>query len=141
MNGYVLSADAVALAHTAYVIFVVAGFALIVAGIIRRWRWVRDWHFRLAHLAAIVAVCAESLTGIACPLTQLESRLRMSGGESESARDFVGYWIDRLIYYHFPPWVFTLAYAAFALMVAATFVLAPPRRSRPTAIVSSRAET
>lgn len=138
MNRYVLIADAVALAHAAYAIFVVAGFALIVAGIIMRWRWVRDLRFRLAHLAAIVLVSAEPLIGMACPLTQLESRLRMTGGESGYARDFVGYWVDRLIYYDFPPRVFTLVYAAFAFLVAATFVLAPPRRSRPAPIVSSR---
>lgn len=140
MNRYVLVADAVALAHAGYVIFVVVGFALIVAGIIMHWQWVREVRFRLAHLVAIMLVCAESLIGIACPLTQLESRLRMSGSVSGYSRDFVGYWVDRLIYYNLSPRFFTLAYFAFAFLVAATLVLAPPRRLRPPAIASSRTE-
>jgi uncharacterized protein DUF2784 len=129
MNLYVVMADAVALAHAAYAVFVVAGFVLIVAGIIMRWRWVRDFRFRLVHLAAIVLVCAESLIGVECPLTSLENRLRTVGGATGYPRDFIGYWIDRLVFYDFPPSYFALAYLSFAILVAATFVVAPPNFS------------
>ncbi len=133
---YGLLADAVAIVHAGYIAFVVAGFALIIVGIVAGWGWVRRFWFRAAHLAAIVLVCAESFTGIACPLTILEDRLRTMGGTASYSRDFVGYWLDRLIFYDFPPWVFIAAYIAFALMVATAFIIAPPHwphRRRATA--------
>jgi len=48
-------------------------------------------------------------------------------GEASHSRDFIGYWIDRLIYYDFPPWVFVVAYAMFGILVTIVFILAPPR--------------
>ena len=84
----------------------------------------------MAHLGAIAFVCAESLMGTACPLTTLEGQLRAMSGEASHSRDFVGYWFDRLIYYDFPPWVFTVAYAVFGILVASVFILAPPRWPR-----------
>jgi len=117
----------VALVHTAYVAFVVVGFVLIVAGIARGWKWVRTFWFRTAHILAIGCVWAQSLGGISCPLTTLEDRLRQAGGSTGYSREFVGYWIDRLIFYDFPPRVFAIAYAAFGFLVAAAFILAPPR--------------
>jgi tetratricopeptide (TPR) repeat protein len=38
------------------------GSALIALGA-ARWRWVRNFHFRAAHLAMILLVCAEALVG------------------------------------------------------------------------------
>lgn len=130
MNLEVLLADAVGVTHAIYIAFIAIGFALILAGIVMRWEWVRGLWFRLAHMLAILLVCAESLGGMACPLTKLESHLRALGGETGYAGDFVGYWIDRLIYYDLPAWMFGLAYIAFGLLVVATFVIAPPGRPR-----------
>src|SRR5947209_16622001 len=103
---YRLLADCVAIVHAGYVAFVVIGFVLAIAGIARGWEWVRGFWFRVAHLTAIALVCAESFFGIACPLTTLEDRLRTLSGITGPPRDFVGYWIDRLIFYDFPPSVF-----------------------------------
>ncbi len=127
MNRYLLLADGVAVFHAAYVAFVTIGFALIAAGIARGWEWVRAFRFRVAHLGAIAFVCAESLTGTACPLTTLEGQLRAMSGEASHSRDFLGYWVDQLIYYDFPPWAFMVAYAMFGIFVAIVFILAPPR--------------
>ena len=44
-------------------------------------------------------------------------------GEASHSRDFIGYWIDRLIYYDFPPWVFVVAYAMFGILVTIVFIL------------------
>jgi len=44
----------------------------------------------------------------------------------EAERDFVGYRVG-LIYYDFPPWVFTVAYVVFGISVTIVFILAPPR--------------
>lgn len=53
MNGYVLLADLVAVFHSAYIFFVVGGFALIVVGAARGWQWIRAFWFIVAHFAAI----------------------------------------------------------------------------------------
>jgi hypothetical protein len=127
MNRYLLLADAVAVLHGAYVAFVTVGFALIVIGIAMRGEWVRAFWFRAVHLGAIALVCAESLMGAACPLTTFEGRLRGVSDEAGHSRDFIGYWVDRLIYYDFPSWVFTVAYGVFGILVTIAFILAPPR--------------
>jgi polyferredoxin len=116
-------ADAILVAHFGFVLFVVGGFALIVAGGFGGWGWVRNRSFRITHLAAILFVAAESLAGIACPLTVWEDALRRaeSGGPS-----FVGRWVGRLLYYDFPEWVFVVAYVLFALAVIAAWRLVPP---------------
>ncbi len=41
---------------------------------------------------------------------------------------FIARWVHRVLFYSFPEWVFTLAYVLFALAVAVTFRLVPPRR-------------
>ena len=127
MNFYILLADLVAVVHAAFVAFVVIGFTLIIADLMMRREWSQAFWFRAAHLVAIAFVCAEAVTGVVCPLTTLESRLRVFGGETRYSRDFVGYWVDRLIFYDLPTWVFMFAYVALGLAAVTLFVFAPPR--------------
>ena len=119
-------ADAVLIAHFAFVLFVTGGLLLIWIGAAAGWRWVRNPWFRFAHLAAIVFVAGEALVGVWCPLTVWEAELR--GVRAE--KSFLAQWIHRLMYYEFPEWVFTTAYVLFTLAVAATLWLVPPVRSR-----------
>jgi len=121
-------ADAVLVVHFAFVLFVVGGFVLILAGAAAGWRWVRNRMFRRLHLAAILFVAAESLVGVVCPLTALEDTLRATGEE----RSFVGRWVARALYYDLPEWAFAAAYVVFALAVAAAYKLLPPRSPDPT---------
>ena len=116
-------ADAVLFAHALFVLFVVGGFVLILAGA-RTWGWVRNRAFRALHLAAIGFVTAEALLGITCPLTKWEDMLRGTGSE----RSFIGRWVARLLYYDFPEWVFAVAYCVFALAVVCAWWIVPPRR-------------
>lgn len=118
-------ADAILVVHFAFVLFVVLGFALILVGCALGWRWVRNRTFRYAHLAAIAFVAAEALAGIACPLTVWEYALRHASPDGPS---FVGRWVGRLLYYDLPEWVFTVAYCLFAIAVAVTLWLVPPKR-------------
>ena len=73
----------------------------------------------------------ESWFGVVCPLTWLEFRLRAAAGSPVQADSFIGYWLQRLIFYDAPSWAFTLVYTGFAVVVAATLVFYPPRRRRP----------
>jgi hypothetical protein len=118
-------ADSVVAFHAGYIAFVVFGLIAIVAGYVMGWRWVRDPYFRAAHLAAILLVCVEAIAGVACPLTTLENALRVRAGEAGYPGDFIGYWLDWIIFYNAPPWVFTAIYCAFGALVLATLWLVP----------------
>jgi hypothetical protein len=120
-----LAADFVVAIHLAYVAVVMLGFIAILVGAAAQWRWVRNPYFRLTHLAMILLVCLEAALGAACPFTTLESRLRLKAGATAYSRDFIGYWLDRLIFYNAPPWTFTVIYFAFATLVMLTFWLVP----------------
>jgi len=130
---YQLLADAVLTLHVAIVLFVVGGLVVILVGNWRRWKswqWVNALSFRLAHMLAILFVVSESWLGIVCPLTTLEMWLRRQAGASGYIGSFVEHWLQRLLYYDAPGWVFTLAYSVFGLAVVATWWLFPPRRRR-----------
>ena len=128
---YQLLADAVLTLHVAIVLFVVGGLTVILLGNWRRWKswqWVNALWFRLAHLLAILFVVSESWLGIVCPLTTLEVWLRRQAGASGYTGSFIEHWLQRLLYYDAPGWVFTLAYSMFGLAVVATWWWFPPRR-------------
>jgi hypothetical protein len=116
-------ADAILVVHFGIVLFIVGGLLAVWIGA-RRWAWVRNPWFRYAHLGAIAFVAAEALIGIACPLTVWEDALR-GGARAES---FVGRWVRWALFYEAPEWVFTAAYAAWALATLLTLRLVPPRR-------------
>ena len=121
-------ADVIAIIHLGYVVFVILGFILIVMGIVLKWQWVRNLWFRIAHLVAIAGVALEAILGINCPLTVLEFSLRYGVRPSDRRVSFVGDIIDSILYYGAPAWVFTIIYVGFALLVAITFIMAPPSR-------------
>ena len=59
-------ANLILILHVGYVLFVVGGLILILAGGVRGWQWVRNPWFRAAHLAAIGYVMFEAWIGIVC---------------------------------------------------------------------------
>jgi len=119
-------ADAILVLHVLFVLFVTCGFALILIGV-RRWGWVRNRAFRATHLAAIVFVAVETLLGVTCPLTRWEDLLRATGREE---RSFIGRWLEWVLYYDFPNWMFAAAYCLFAAAVAWTWHSIPPHPAR-----------
>ena len=121
-------ADIIVLIHLGYVVFVIAGFVLIVLGIFFKWKWIRNLWFRIIHLVTIAAVALEAIVGVNCPLTVLEFSLRYGAPPAERRVSFVGGLIDSILYYDAPAWLFTIIYVGFALLVAMTFVMAPPNR-------------
>ena len=130
MVTYHVEADLVAAVHAAYIAFVVFGFIAIILGVAMGWQWVHNVYFRASHLAAILLVCVEALIGVSCPLTILEDRMRVLAADTPYPGSFVGYVRDRLIFYDFPKWLFTLVYLSFGALVLLTFLLAPPRIGR-----------
>ena len=132
MNPGIL-ADAIGITHALFVLLVVGGQALILAGWGLRWRWTRNYPFRVAHLAAIGYVVVQQWLGEQCPLTAWESELRRRAGAEGYQTGFIADWLDRLLYYSAPTWAFTAVYTLFAAAVVATFILYRPERKPPPA--------
>jgi hypothetical protein len=127
---YSFLADGVVALHAAYIGFVLVGQLLIVFGLVRGWKWVRNPWFRILHLLAILVVGLEAVCGIDCPLTVWEENLRALAGQAVAQGSFVGRLLHEAIFYDCQPWILDLAHIAFAVLVLATFLLAPPRLSR-----------
>jgi hypothetical protein len=120
-------ADIIAVIHLLIVVFIVGGVPVVYLGVALRWAWVRRRTWRVVHLGAILFVAAESLVGIACPLTVWEDELR---GEYQRA-GFIERWVHRVMFYQAPSWVFTTTYLAFAALVLVTWIAIPPIRRGP----------
>jgi hypothetical protein len=127
---YQLLADVVLTLHFCIVAFVVGGLVLTIIGNLRAWRWVNALGFRLAHLVAIAVVVAQAWFGATCPLTALEMWLRAHARATTYSGSFIEHWLQKLLYYEGPAWVFTLAYSLFGLLVAATWWRFPPMIKR-----------
>jgi len=123
-------ADAVLLLHFGIVLFVVLGLPAIVIGNKRGWCWVNRFGWRLAHLLAIGVVAFQAWLGQHCPLTVLESWLRVQAGQSAYAGSFVQHWVQSVMYYDAPLWVFAIIYTAFALLVVWSWWRYPPKRAK-----------
>ena len=129
---YAAAADLVVAFHTAYVGFVVVGLLLILAGLVLRWKWVRNPWFRVIHLLAIGVVALEAANGVVCPLTLLERDLRGLAGQgvNDSA---IGWFFNSILFFNWPREYFTWIHIGFGALVLGTFFLGMPhfRRRKP----------
>jgi hypothetical protein len=125
---YRVLADAVLVVHFGVVLFIVGGLAFVVAGNLWHWHWVNNVWFRVAHVAAIGIVVLQSWLGKLCPLTTLESWLRTQAGAPVYDETFIEHWIQRVLFYRAPFWVFAMVYTVFGLLVLAAWWRYPPRR-------------
>ena len=122
MNAWL--ADFILVVHFLFVAFVVGGLALIWIGAAAGWGWVRNFRFRVAHLAAIGFVAMEALIGMWCPLTVWEAALRGTSAE----KSFIAQWVHRILFYDWPEWVFAMLHIGFALLVVATWFAVRPAK-------------
>lgn len=130
---WLLLADAVLLLHVLFVGFVLLGLLLVLIGGWRGWRWVRNPWFRITHLAAILFVVGQTWLDMPCPLTTLELAFRARAGGPTYAGSFIGHWLQTLLYYQAPNWVFAIVYSALALAVVWSWI-----KVRPAPFAGSR---
>ena len=123
---YLLAADAMLSLHVLFVAFVVFGLFAIFAGAALSWAWVRNPIFRIVHLLAILVVATQAWLGFVCPLTTIEMALRARAGDVIYGGSFISHWLQELLYYEAPDWVFTACYTAFAILVAISWLLVKP---------------
>ena len=125
---YMLAADTILLVHAMFVSFVVVGLVLILICKVFTWSWVKNPWFRITHLASICLVVVQSWLGALCPLTTWEMALRSKAGEVVYTGSFLSHWLEYLLYYQAPAWVFIVCYTTFGVMVMASWYWVRPRR-------------
>jgi hypothetical protein len=121
------AADFILLLHASFVLFIVIGLALIFIGKARTWIWVLNPWFRLAHLLAIAVVTFQSWFSVICPLTTLEMALRSRAGQTTYPGAFIAHWLETLLYYDAPAWVFAFIYTIFGALVAGSWFWVRPQ--------------
>ncbi len=127
---YQVLADGVLLLHFGIVLFVVLGLPAIVIGNKAGWAWANVYWWRLLHLGAIGVVALQAWIGQYCPLTILESWLRVNAGQAAYTGSFVEHWVQRVLYYQAPLWVFAILYTAFGALIAWAWWRYPPGRMK-----------
>jgi len=110
--------------HLVVIAFNVLGLIAIPLGAARGWRWVRIRWWRLLHIASWAVVALQAVIGRACFLTLWQDKLTGASGEPP----LIMRWVNSLIYWPLPIWVFGVAYLALFALVIALWWLVPPRR-------------
>jgi hypothetical protein len=112
--------------HLAVIAFNIFGLIAIPIGAWRGWRFVRAPTWRWLHLATFAVVAAQALAGRACFLTLWQDALT---GRRETT-PLIMTWVNSVIFWPLPTWVFAVFYVALFAYVAALMWLVPPRRWR-----------
>jgi hypothetical protein len=120
---FLLLADAVLVIHFLLVLFVIFGMVAIVCGRLRGWTWIYGRTFRISHLIVIAIVVAQAWLGRLCPLTALESDLRLKSGHSGYSESFIAHWLRQMLFYDAEAWVFTAIYSVFGALVLIFWVI------------------
>ena len=119
-------------------LFAILGAVVVLIGWPLGWGWIKNRVFRFTHLVCVVIVPIEAVFGVLCPLTTWENKLRLKAGQTPDELSFVGRLTRDVLFYEAPPWVFTVCYVVFGLLVIATFLLVPPPLRNRGADVSAQ---
>jgi hypothetical protein len=129
-NLYSLMADIVLLCHALFIAFLIGGQISIIVGRFQNWQWVRNLSFRISHILAMGIVLGLTWANQVCPLTIWENALRYEAGGSTYKGTFVTYWLNRMIYYEAPHWVFMLAYSSFGAIMLISWIWVRPQKGK-----------
>jgi hypothetical protein len=117
--------QAILAAHVVVIAFNITGLVAIPLGARLGWQWVRVRWWRALHVASWTVVALQAALGRACFLTLWQDQLTGAGGEPPLIARFV----NAVIYWPLPIWVFTAIYLAlFALVIALWWLVRPNRR-------------
>ena len=129
-------AEAILAAHLAIILFTLFGLIAVPLGAVWRWRFVRVRWWRLLHLVSLAAVAAQAVLGRACFLTIWQAALT---GATGSPTPLIVGWVNRVIYWPLPLWVFAALYLLVFGYALALLWLVPPAGPHPVPFLASRA--
>ena len=129
-------AEAILAAHLAIILFNLFGLIVVPLGAICGWRFVRVRWWRLLHLVSLAAVAAQAVFGRACILTIWQAALT---GEPGRPTPLIMGWVNRVIYWPLPLWVFAAFYLLVFGYALALLWLVPPAAPHPGPLAASGA--
>jgi len=112
--------------HLLVIAFNVVGLAAIPLGAWRGWAWIRVRWWRALHLASWALVAVQAALGRACILTIWQDRLEGAGPRPP----LIERWVNSVIYWPLPIWVFGAIYLALFAAVLGFWVLPATRPLR-----------
>jgi uncharacterized protein DUF2784 len=122
-------AEAILAAHIAIILFNVFGLIAVPLGALCGWRFVRVRWWRVLHLVLLGTVALQAVVGRACILTFWQAAL--AEGATSPTPLIMG-WVNRMIYWPLPIWVFAALYLLVFGYALALLWLVPPARGATT---------
>ena len=116
-------AELVLALHLAVIAFNVFGLVAIPLGAWAGWSFVRVRWWRLLHIASLAVVAVQAALGRACFLTIWQDGLEQARTETP----LLMRWVNSVVYWPMPMWVFTVAYGLVFAYVLALYRWVPPR--------------
>jgi len=116
-------AAAVLAAHLAIILFNLFGLVAVPIGAVCGWRFVHIRWWRVLHVASLAVVALQATLGRACILTLWQARLE----GAESPAPLIMRWVEGLIYWPLPLWLFSVLYLVVFGYALLLFRLVPPR--------------
>ena len=117
-------AEFVLTVHLAIIAFNIFGLVAIPLGARAGWSFVRVRWWRVLHLVSLAAVAVQAVLGRACFLTLWQDDLERTRTETP----MIMRWVNSLIHWDLPLWVFTAAYVVVFAYVLALYRWVPPGR-------------
>jgi hypothetical protein len=127
-----MAAVAVLYFHFAVVAFNVFWLLVVPIGGWVRWRFVRNYWWRIAHIAALILVAAQAVAGRLCFLTIIQEYLQGRAGGEMDAPSLLTRIVSRAIYWPLPDWAFAPLYVLALVFAALLWRFVPPRRAHQT---------
>lgn len=121
-----LTADALAVLHIGYFVFIVWGTVAILLP--SRPAYVRNLRFRLVHMLAVYIVLAEDYLHVPCVLNVAQWTLRASAGGPQEATRGVSGLLDGLLYRTIPGDVLNMMYVALGIALPLLLWIVPATR-------------
>jgi hypothetical protein len=126
-----MMANAILAAHAAIIFFNVFGLVAVPIGAACGWQFVRIRWWRILHILLLAAVAAQAIFGRACILTLWQAAFAGAAGDRTP---LIERWVDRIIYWPLPIWVFAVLYVVvFGYALALLWLVPPQPPPRPRA--------
>lgn len=122
------AAEAILAVHLLVIGFNLFGLIAVPLGAWRGWGFVRIRWWRVLHLGSMTVVALQAVLGRACFLTDWQAALE---GRDEAEPLLVS-WVNGLVYWPLPLWVFAAAYVMLFVYVLALWRFVPPTGRRRT---------
>jgi hypothetical protein len=128
MNSQWLTAAAglVLAIHLAVILFNLFGLVAIPLGAWRGWRFVHVLWWRALHLLVLAVVALQAVLDRVCLLTTWQGDLLRMAGAAASDAPLIERWVNRLVFWPLPVWVFAVIYVAVCAYAIALWWLVPP---------------